>query len=226
MKSSDYIVNRKDIYVGVVSYVDKDKIKVFPNGIYDFTLISEDVVLRKFDNRKHLLESKEQLLYGNGSQIDGFNRSMLFVLDEQKCANDLLYDSPHYPIFNISDKDLCIDATIAICNYAYNMENFLQVFGYDDKLVYDDIIDIKDKFFYDFMIDNCELLGRYETDPNSTGYETYDMNGNPHTFNLDKKDSLLPGCYFSMLWHTRNNRNRDVFIPNELEGSIKKLKKM
>lgn len=225
MKSSDYIVSRDDIYVGVVSYVDKDKIKVFPDGIYDFQFISEETILRKFDNRKHLLNTKEQLLYGNGSEIDRFNRSMLFVLDEQKCANDLLYDSPNYPIFNISDKDLCMNARIAICNYVYKMGKFLKVFGYDEKLSYDDIIKIKDKFFYDFMIDNCELLGRIETDPRSTGYETYDMNGEHHTFNLDKKDSLLPECYFSMLWNTRNIRNRDVFIPNDFEGSIKKLRK-
>lgn len=223
MKSKDYIINRDDIYVGVVSYVDKDKIKVFPDGIYDLELFTHEDITRKFANRKFMLEPKEQLLYGNGNSIDGFKRSMIFVLDEQNCANDLLYDSPNYPIFNISDKRLCMDARIAICNYVYQMGDFLNAFGYSEKLIYDDIYEIKNRFFDDFLINNCELLGRYETDPNSTGYETYDINGNHHTFNLVKKDSLLPDCNFSMLWHTRNYKNIDVFIPNKLEEPIKSL---
>ena len=79
MKSKDYIINRDDIYVGVVSYVDKDKIKVFPDGIYDLELSIHDDITRKFANRKFMLEPKEQLLYGNGNTIDGFKRSMIFV---------------------------------------------------------------------------------------------------------------------------------------------------
>lgn len=223
MKSNNYVVKRKDIYVGVVSCIYKEKIKIFETGIYDLELSTKEEKTKKFDNRKYMLVPKEQLLYGNGSEIDGFNRSMLFVLDEQGCANDLLYDSPHYPIFNISSNDLCLNASIGLCNYIFEMGEFLKVFGYGENLTYDDILEIKDKFFGDFMIANCELLGRYETDPESTGYETYDMQGNHHTFNLIKEDSLLPDCYFSMLWHTRNKKNNDVFIPSELEGPIKKL---
>lgn len=223
MKINDYIVKREDIYVGVVSYIDKEKIKVFPTGIYDFQLSTKEEIRRMFANRKYMLIPKEQLLYGNGSEVDGFKRSMLFVLDEKKCANDLLYDSPHYPIFNISSNDLCLNASIGLCNYIYQMGEFLKVFDYGEYLTYDDIVEIKDKFFGDFMIDNCELLGRYETEPQETSYETYDMYGNHRTFNLKKEDSVLPECYFSMLWHTRSIKNNDAFIPNELEGPIKRL---
>ena len=42
MKTNNYVVKRKGVYVGVVSYIDKDKIKIFPTGIYDLMITSNE----------------------------------------------------------------------------------------------------------------------------------------------------------------------------------------
>lgn len=225
METFDYVVKRDDIYVGCVSPIKKEKIKIHPEGIYDLELSTEENIYQGFDNCKFLIEGKSKILYGNGCEYDIFKRSMLFVLDENKCANDLLYNSPHYPIFNISSDEECLNATIGISTYVYQMGKFLKFFGYQEELMYEDIVEIKNRFFGDFMIDNCELLGRYETERESSGYETFDAYGNHRTFNLRKRDSVLPICYLYMLWNTRSYSGDDMFIPHELEGPIKSLKR-
>lgn len=218
MKTRNYTVNRDEIYVGLVSLTQKDKIIIYNDGLYDTSFSTHEEIQRMFDNRKFLLGKRNQLCYDGPTE---FLRSMLFVLDNENCASDLLYNSPHYPIFNISNNDICINSSISIKNHCYQIGKVLKYFGYKDELVYEDIVRIKDFFFGDFILDNCELFGRYETTPNGTSYETYDSFGNHRTFNKNKKDSIFPECYFEAFWETRKK-----FIPNELEGPIKILKRL
>lgn len=176
-----------------------------------------------------MLERKSHIWYDFSQGDNAVGRVILFVLDENKCANDLLYDSPHYPVFNISSDDLCWKATISIKNYVYSIGKILEYYGYNEILKYKDICKIKEQFFGDFVLDNSELFGLCEADPNQSGNETYDLNGNHRTFNETKEESVFPKCYFKMFWRTRNLKspyegNIDRFIPREIEGPIKKLK--
>lgn len=232
MDNANYKVDRDGIYVGILCNTKKDLIRIYPDGLYDFEFLDEKDIYHSFDNKQYLLKRKTHLLYGKGCYTyEDFQRVMLFVLDENKCANDLLYDSPHYPVFNISDDELCMQETISLKNEVYEIGKLLKYFGYPEKLGIEDIIKIKDFFFGDFSLDNCNLFGIYETGPEHSGTETYDSLGQHRTFNINKRDGVLSSCYFKMFWATRNcgivNEIglRDRFEPNILEGPIKKLKR-
>lgn len=227
MKNCNYIVNRDDIYVGVLSSTIKEQITLCPNGMYiNLPFLTEERIRHGFDDKRYLIKRKSHLCYGNGSIFsvtDEFKRNMLFVLDDNKLANDLLYDSPHYPIFNISEDEVCLNSPISFKHQVYQMKTLLEYFDYPVKLTYDHILQIKNFFFGDFLLDNCELFGIYETDTHETGVEMYDLVGNHRTFNLDKEDAVLPKCYFRDLGFLRCC-TKDWFIPHELEGPIKSLK--
>ena len=228
MKDCNYVVNREDIYVGILSGTIPKKIEVFPNGMYANLLkLNEEQIYTSFDDRRYLLDHKTHLCYENGCgwYMDGeFRRNMLFILDSDKLANDLLYDSPHYPVFNITEHEKCLTAPISFKNNVYQMKRLLEYFKYPEKLTYDNILQIKKQFFGDFILDNCELFGFYETNSDETGREMYDLFGNHRTFNNDiKENAVLPRCYFINL-ATLRCRTKDWFIPNELEGPIKSLK--
>lgn len=231
MKNCDFIVKRDDIYVGIVSDTEKEKIEIFADGIYDFGLTDAFYMYHNFDNRKYLLEDKPQLCYGNGSRYEVNNfRSMLFVLDENNCADDLLYNSPHYPIFNISENDLCLSSLLSIKHDAYNLGRLLQYFNYPMYLNYKDIVEIKLRFFGEFLLENSRIFGVYETDSDQTCVETYDCKGKHRTFNQWERNGSLPSCYFIALYNTRSKfdcnigKVRDAFIPDSREGLIKSLK--
>ena len=49
-------------------------------------------------------------------------RSMLFTLDEQKKARDLLYESKAYPILNISDDSVCMQESVVITDVCHLKE--------------------------------------------------------------------------------------------------------
>lgn len=230
MDNINYKVNRDEIYVGLLCNTKQEFINVYPDGLYDFESSDKEGIYQSFDNRQYLVERKSHLLYRHGcNTYEDFVRTMLFVLDENKCANDLLYNSPHYPVFNISDDELCMQETISLKNEVYELGNLLKHFGYPEQLVFSDIVKIKDFFFGDFSLNNCNLFGIYETGPDHSGTETYDSLGQHRTFNINKHDGVLPSCYFKMFWATSNRGSankiglRDRFVPNVLEGPIRKL---
>lgn len=226
MKDCNYVVNRDDVYVGIVSSTKKEKIKLYPNGIYcNLPFLNEEQIRRSFDARRYLLERKSYLCYGNicFPFEDEYTRTMLFIIDEEKKANDLLYDSPNYPIFNISKDEESNNALISLKNDVYQLKTLLEYFNYPEKLTYDHVAQIKDFFFRDFILDNCELFGYYETSSYETGVERIDSTGKHRTFNIKKEDSILPNCYFLHLSDLRW-RIKDTFIPLEIEGPIKSLK--
>ena len=106
-------------------------------------------------------------------------RSMLFVVNENKLSDDLLYNSPNYPILNITDDDICLnlkDNSIVIKD-AISLSSLLKYFGYDEYLTIEDIKNIKKEFFTGcFAKDNCELFGYKET--KAEDVEFYDFSGN------------------------------------------------
>ena len=155
---------------------------------------------------------------------------MLFTLDENRHANDLLYNSPHYPIFNISPHEDCLKAPICVGHYTYEMYKLLQYFGYSDEIGYEDVLNIRNTFFScDYALDNCETFGVRETDPNESSLEIHDSKGNHRTFNEFIENAPFSWRYFHMLianhdeWSFSNHCVRDSFKPCDGEGPIKSL---
>lgn len=142
MENKRYVVSRDDIYVGEV---------VRTNCIYRYLGDSD------FSKTK-----PGKLDTGSWRSF----RSMLFVPNENKLANDLLYRSPNYPILNVTDDETCLnlgDNSIVIKD-ACNLAELLKYFGYRENLTYEDIMKIRKTFFTGrFAKDNCQLFGWKET---------------------------------------------------------------
>lgn len=204
MKNNEYTVLRNNIYVGEV---------IRPYNIYRY---EGDIAFSK---------TKVGDLYADTCES---YRSMLFVLDDNKLANDLLYDSPLYPVLNITDDMKINDNDIVIRN-ACNLAILLAYFNYGDVLSYNDIVRIRETFFSGrFAKDNCELFGFSEM--------TFDRELSSKNMRFVKNgDNLLLSNYFDVLdymgdnslfdvigfWHGRIN----AFAPEKREGRIKKLKR-
>ena len=133
MENKKYVVNRDDIYVGEVVRADR----IYRSDWYD---------------RKDYLYTNAWYSY----------RSMLFVPNERKFSNDLLYRTPNYPVLNVTDDATCLELeqnSIVIID-AYNLSSLLEYFGYQKDLTYEDIYKIRQTFFTGrFAQDNCELFG-------------------------------------------------------------------
>ena len=120
MKNRNYKVCRDNIYVGKV--------------------IKNDVVYR-YDGYVNSGHTKPgQLTTG----IYRSYRSMLFIPNEGKLANDLLYQSPTYPILNITDDNTCLGLENSIIIHdACNLATLLKYFKYEEELIYQDILSIR-----------------------------------------------------------------------------------
>lgn len=83
-------------------------------------------------------------------------RSILFVLDENGYANDLLYDANHYPVSGITlSCDTNLDESKIVVAASIKLDKLLSFFEYDDILDYDQIKDIRK------MILNCKRREKY-----------------------------------------------------------------
>lgn len=143
MKNREYKVCRDNIYVGEVV-----RTKCVYNKIFN----------------QFLETDKDKLNIG----LYRSYRSMLFVPDEDKLADDLLYDSPHYPILNISDDEKCVGFgdKITVIKEAFNLSELLRYFGYQEELTYKDIIEIRKTFFTKkFIYHNSNLFGYEKVKP-------------------------------------------------------------
>lgn len=252
MEKPNYKVNIKDIYIGDVRMLDKDRNRIIlcKNGIYRYDFYDEeDEMLLKLRGKGFLLNKKEnQLMFDEGCGLfqseKTFLRTMLFTLDENNHANDLLYDSPHYPIFNISPNEDCLDSPIALTNNVYNLYNFLRFMKYTEgELEYKDIQKIREKYFNcDFIIDNHKLFGIEDVDTNISLDETVtDSSGKLHIMEFANvewesferylfKMILISKDYFShsetatfKSGYQFEGKVIDVFKPCEEEGPIKSL---
>lgn len=174
-------------------------------------------------------------------------RSILFMPDRLKLCDDLLYNSPHYPILNLTDNSTCINLPddSVIIKGAYNLGDLLRYFGYWDAVTYKDILRIKKRFFTGrFAMDNPKLFGMREFIPDdfkpdldeNKRYEKY-----KETLTLDSERNFslvdkgpLPYELFHILDERGNHsisevvnmeyRHIDAFKPHKSEGKIKKLK--
>ena len=228
MKNRNYKVCRDNIYVGKV--------------------IKNDVVYR-YDGYVNSGHTKPgQLTTG----IYRSYRSMLFIPNEGKLANDLLYQSPTYPILNITDDNTCLGLENSIIIHdACNLATLLKYFKYEEELIYQDILSIRKKFFTGkFAKDNCELFGYKESKPEDYTYLNHGVKiTNPKELKLrilQEKISqklghrsfsgvskgILPREYFDVLDKLGDsgildaiewNEKINAFKPSKQEGHIRKL---
>lgn len=99
-------------------------------------------------------------------------RSILFTIDSDGKAIDLLYSSPSYPIYNVSDINKCLHSNIII-KYAKNIGPLLKYFGYDEYLDYKDVLSVRKKIFSkNFAHENSEIFGLSKNQPKLDYYDT------------------------------------------------------
>lgn len=183
-------------------------------------------------------------------------RSILFTLNEDNLAEDLLYNSPNYPVLNISDDKKCMnfDERITLIKDAFNLSAMLKYYNYNEELTYEDIVEIRKRFFSSkFVYRNCEIFGYEESDPKNWtfykyGIEITDPKKIKKCIAYYKRKQLFGCKSFSYIdehilpreyWGVLNDRKDstlievlsydherlDAFAPHKHEGKIKKLKR-
>ena len=229
--------------------MENKKYKVSRNNIYVGEVVRTDRIYR--------YEGDNDLFRTKPGQLDTeswfYYRSMLFVPNEEKLSNDLLYRSPSYPILNVTDDETCLDLgeKSIVIKGACNLAALLEYFGYNKDLTFEDIMRIRKTFFTGrFAMDNCELFGWKETKPEDW---TYYKNGVEVTDPKELKrriaqerrsqqaghrsftgvsESVLPREYWDVLdkmgdndlMHAiKWNEKMNAFAPDKQEGPIKKL---
>lgn len=100
-------------------------------------------------------------------------RNILFSLDDDM-ATDVLYESPQYPVVNITNPTRYIDRRIVVKD-AICLDELLKYFGYPEELTEEDIKQIRQTFFTgDFCLNNAKLFGYQEI--NAEDMTFYDEN--------------------------------------------------
>ena len=221
MESRNYKVNRDNIYVGEV---------VRTNSIYRYN--------RDYDcfrTKPGMLDTNSWFPY----------RSMLFVPNEDLLSNDLLYQSPNYPILNVTDDNTCLSLgeNSIVIRDACNLAALLEYFGYKRELTFEDILKIKKTFFTGkFAKDNCELFGWKETMAEDVTFYAYgkevtdskELEKRKSQFRAEQQaghrsftkisEHVLPREYWDILDDIEWHEKIDAFEPLKEEGHIKKLK--
>ena len=107
-------------------------------------------------------------------------RTMLFVINEDKLADDLLYDSANYPILNVTSKNDLLSNQVKtkhgflVIEKAYNLGKLLEFYGYGETLNMIDIINIRRTIFSrNFAYEHCNDFGFYKLD-SDLGYASCD----------------------------------------------------
>ena len=149
MQSRKYTVCRDDVFVGAVVKTDR---------VYRY-------------------EGEDDFFMTKSGQLDTGAyreyRTMLFVPDQNRFANDLLYNSPNYTALNVTDDaiSLATPEDSVIVKDTYNLAELLKYFGYPEELNYEQIMEIRRRFFSGhFAQDNCELFGWKESMPQDWTY--------------------------------------------------------
>ncbi len=229
MKNRNYKVCRDNIYVGEV--VRTDQVNQYKGEVNCLTVEPGQIYVSVYNPY----------------------RSMLFIPNEENLANDLLYQSPNYPILNVTDDKTCLglgEKSIVIKD-ACNLAALLKYFKYEEELTYQDILSIRKKFFTGkFAKDNCELFGYKESKPEDYTYLNHGVKiTNPKELKLrilQEKISqklghrsfsgvskgILPREYFDVLDKLGDsgildaiewNEKINAFKPSKQEGHIRKL---
>ncbi len=231
MENKNYKVEIKDIFVGRVQDIFQSKLKI--EHEFPFINLEDDKEpIWSLQNKSFLFKKeKDYINYGGEStNTTTFNRSILFTLDENNHANDLLYNSPHYPIFDISPNEEILNASICIGHSAYELYELLKYLGYPNEIGYDEVLEIRNTLFScDYVMHNSEKFGIIKTDPKRTCYDGFDSNGEYMTFNDTIEGFPLHRCYFDAIMECKDSfvcgkGVVDEFKPNEKEGPILRLK--
>lgn len=229
--------------------MENRKYKVSRDNIYVGEVVRTDRIYRYDEDTDFFRTKPGQLDIGGWFSY----RSMLFVPNEEKLSNDLLYQSPSYPILNITDDETCLGLgeNSIIIKDACNLALLLEYFGYNKDLTFEDITRIRKTFFTGrFAKDNCELFGWKESKPEDF---TYYKNGVKVTDPKELKrriaqerrsqqaghrvfsgvyKSVLPSEYWDVLDKMGDNDLRhaikwhekmNAFKPSKEEGQVKKL---
>jgi len=221
MKDKNYVVSRDNIYVGKV------------------------IKTRCIYNSCNL--EKEELEVGSYS----YYRNMMFIPTEKNFSEDLFYNSPNYPILNMTDEEYCLGLTNStIIKKAYNLNELLKALNYKEELTYEDLIKIRNEIFnFQFLKDNCSLFGYKIVRPENWTYikngekitdpkqikkciakEKKKQKQGDVTFHSIKDSSLpqLPHEYWDLLYNLSCQSTAEIkkaFTPSKNEGKIKKLTK-
>lgn len=180
-------------------------------------------------------------------------RNILFSLNDDM-ATDVLYESPQYPVVNITNPTKYIDRGIVVKD-AICLDELLKYFGYPELLSKEDISKIRQTFFTgEFCLNNAKLFGYQEV--NAEDITFYDANKQVITdpVLLEEKRSsyrklqemghrmvryvgngVLSSDYFNILDRKANNslydfmcgyvENVDSFAPTTKEGHKRVLRK-
>ena len=229
MKDRNYRVNIRNIYVGIVQNIDLSKLTI----CHDFPYINfdnnEEELRRHLQNKAYLFrKGKDFIDYEMGWPID-FGRSMLFTLDGNNHADDLLYDSPHYPVFNISPNEDCLSSSISVVDDAFELYEVLKFLGYPEEIGYEEVLNLRKTLFScDYVMNHCKEFGIIETAPERTAYDGYDSKGNYRTFNDEIEEFSLPRCHFDGIMMCKDHYSPvkgviDSFKPCDEEGIVKSL---
>ena len=210
--------------------MENRKYKVFRDNIYVGQLIKANKIYR-YDGYNPPLDIKAGTILSEEKQII---RTILFVPDEKKLANDLLYNSPSYPILNITPDETCLKLgeSSFVLSYNTNLSPILKFLGFNEELTYQDILVIRKTLFNDhWVLDNCELFGYKEDIPKNwkklkklLGYREFSKFTNSHPLD-DKYFFVLDDLGDPTVKDIRfgNYHSFDPFIPHKQEGPIKKL---
>lgn len=144
--------------------------KVYRDQIYAGQVVKSGGKIRRNEHEFTVFQTKPSELKSVCAKP---LRSMLFVVDEDLLADDLLFQKPqeredHYPVLNITTDDRCLalkEGEILI-EKAMNLSSLLRYYGYPAKLTYRDILRLRKQFFDGrFAKDHCELFGWKELIP-------------------------------------------------------------
>lgn len=95
-------------------------------------------------------------------------RSMLFVLDDDGSANDLLYTSEQYPVLNITEANIVQwlgrhstpKRPLFVVDHAYNIGELLKYYGFGETMTSADVVRARNFLFAKkFMENHCEDFG-------------------------------------------------------------------
>ncbi len=237
MKDINYIVKREAICVGLLDKTNFARISLVYET-YDLSLFTKMEIAKGLITKE---EAEQAFIDDFGAPYSPFksptlnyvdscsrmidakiSRKGIIVIDENNQANDLLFDAPRYPIFNVSSDDLCLEAPISY-KWTFKFDKILQYFNYPEYMTYEDVIRMKTFFLdSDFIFDYCELFGKTLCD--RSGWQMPDGHGGFKFFcNLNSDEPpKIPMDYFLALYDTRLYDYR----PKEYEGSVRELKKV
>lgn len=151
-------------------------------------------------------------------------RTMLFVPNERMFTNDLLYNSPSYPILNMTDpkeymetlnfEDYCryylrSEKGMLVIDQMCYLGPFLQFLGYGKYLNYKQINEIRQQLFNGINSKECEtmlmLIAKYFGEQNADSLRSL--------WTISKEDAL-------------NNElinKQNIFAPSKVESNVKRL---